>query len=76
MPSHQFDVIIKGEIELHTQVDADTEAEALELANLELRNNGEISNVVVERNMMLDAEEEIDLEMLRIADNHSRLPNG
>lgn len=74
MPMHQFDVIIRAEIELHTQVDANTEKEARELAELELRTNGDISNVTVERNMMLDGEGEIDLDLARFADNHSRLP--
>ena len=74
MPQHRFNVIIRAEIELNTEVDANTEAEARELAILELRNNGEIGNIEQLRNMMLD--EEVDNELLRMADNHSRLSNA
>jgi len=72
--SHRFNVILRAEIELNTEVDANTEAEARELATLELRNVGDISNIEQLRNMMLD--EEVDNELLRIAENHSRLPNA
>lgn len=74
MPQHRFNVIIRGEIELNTEVDANTEAEARELAILELRSSGDISNIEQMRNLMLD--EEVDNELLRFADNHSRLNNA
>lgn len=71
--AHRFNIIIRAEIELNTEVDANTEAEARELAILELRSRGDISNIEQLRNMMLD--EEVDNELLRLAENHSRLYN-
>jgi F420-dependent methylenetetrahydromethanopterin dehydrogenase len=75
MPAHQFDVIIKAEIELHTMVEANTEAEAKEMAVLELRGGGTITNIDFDRCMMLD-DEDVDIELMRMAENHSRLNNA
>lgn len=78
MPQHQFNVIFKQTIEreVNRVIDADTEAQALELAKMAMRNGEGVSEVIigetVDRNMMID--EEVDNEMLRIGDVHSRLP--
>lgn len=78
MPQHQFNVIFKQTVEreVNTVVDADTEAQALELAKLAMRSGEGVSEIIVgetvDRNMMID--EEVDNEMLRIGDVHSRLP--
>lgn len=81
MPAHQFNVIFKQivEREVNRIVDADDEASALELAKQMLRDGDGVSEVIiqeiVERNMMLD-DEGFDTETARIAESHSRLPNG
>ena len=80
MPAHQFNVIVKRivEREVNVDVDADTEAQALDLAKLAFSDPGQVSEVVmqeiVDRNMMID--EEVDNELLRMAENHARLPNA
>lgn len=80
MPSHSFNVIVKRivEREVNVDVDADTEAQALDLAKLTFSDPGQVSEVImqeiVDRNMMID--EEVDNELLRMAENHSRLPNA
>lgn len=78
MPQHQFNVIFKQTVEreVNRVIDADTEAQALELAKMAMKNGEGVSEVIVgetvDRNMMID--EEVDNEMLRIGDVHSRLP--
>ena len=81
MPAHCFNVIFKQvvEREVNMMIDADDEASALDLAKLAMRSGEGVSEVildeVVDRNMMLD-DEGFDTETARIAENHSRLPNG
>jgi len=71
---HQFNVIVQVTYELNTTVEAHTEAEAREMAVLECRSSGEQVYVNIERNVILD-EEEIDVDMLQMADSHSKLIN-
>lgn len=81
MPAHRFNVIVKRvvEREVNVDVEADTEAQALDLAKMAFSDPGQVSEVImqeiVDRNMMVD-EEEIDMELLRMSESHSRLPNG
>ena len=80
MPAHQFNVIFRQvvEREVNMNIDADTEAQALELAKIAMRNSEGVDERVVQeivdRNMMID--DEVDNELLRMAENHSRLPNA
>jgi hypothetical protein len=53
---HNYNVILKANIEIGGVFNADTAAEAVELAKLELR-SGEISDIQTERAMLLDEEE-------------------
>ncbi|HEV2172465.1 MAG TPA: hypothetical protein VGR71_02810 [Nitrospira sp.] len=77
MPAHQFNVIVKQivEREINVDVDANTEAEALAVAKLAFSEPGQVTETImqeiVDRNMMID--EEVDNELLRMAENHSRL---
>ena len=82
MPAHQFNVIFKQivEREVNRVIDADTEAQALELAKLAMRDGDGVSETVVQeivdRNMMLDEDEALDPEIARFVENHSRLNNA
>lgn len=77
MAAHQFNVIVKQivEREVNIDVEANTEAEALAFAKLAFREPGQVTETImqeiVDRNMMID--EEVDNELLRMAENHSRL---
>ena len=54
---HTYDLLIKAIIEIGGKWEADTGAEAIEMAKGELRDQGEISDIDVDRMVMLDEEE-------------------
>lgn len=54
---HTYDLLIKATIEIGGKWEADTAAEAIEMAKGELRDQGEISDIDVDRMVMLDEEE-------------------
>ena len=57
MPTHKYEILIRAEIEIGGVWEAEDLDTALAQARLELKAYGELSNLTVERTVLLDDEE-------------------
>jgi len=62
MPLHIYDVILTAKIEIGGQYWGNTAAEAIDAARLDLKANGELSEITVERQMLVDDEPVPDVQ--------------
>lgn len=54
MPAHKYDIRLRATIEIGGEYLGDTVEHALDTARLELRSAGEISNIDIERAVIID----------------------